>query len=150
ERQYLNWWGGPQGVFLEAISRGEPIEIHGDGRQTRCFIYVKDMAYAIAQAVERPEAVGEIINIGTEEEVSIVGLAELMHRLSGVEGEPNLKYVPYRALSRNYEDVMRRVPDLTKMRRVLDFEPRVNLEEGIRRLWAWYSTLSSGQLVAHG
>jgi UDP-glucose 4-epimerase len=141
ERQYLNWWGGPQGVFLQAISKGEPIEIHGDGKQTRCFIHIDDLAEGIARSVERPAADGQILNIGKNEEVSVIQLAELMHRLSGVGGEPKLKYVPYAALSTNYEDVQRRVPDLTKMNNVLGYSARVSLEDGLKRLWNWYRGL---------
>jgi UDP-glucose 4-epimerase len=138
ERQYLNWWGGPQGVFLEAIAKGEPIEVHGDGSQTRCFTHIDDMVEATARAIERPEANGQIVNIGNDEEISIRGLAELMHELSGVGGEPNIEFVPYESFSRDYQDVQRRVPDLTKQRELLGFIPQISLEEGTRRLWAWY------------
>lgn len=138
ERQYLSWWGGPQGVFLQAIARGEEIEIHGDGKQTRCFIHVRDLAEGVARAIERAAADGEILNIGADEEVSIEALARLMHRLSGVAGAPRLKFVPYGSLSKNYEDVRRRIPDMAKMKRILEFTPRIPLEEGIRRLWNWY------------
>lgn len=138
ERQYLSWWGGPQGVFLEAIAEGREVELHGNGLQTRCFIFVDDLVQAVANAVERDEANGEIINVGTDEEVSIADLASMMHRLSGVPGELNVKMVPYESLSTNYQDVMRRVPDLTKMRRILGAETYVPLEEGITRLWRWY------------
>ena len=138
ERQYLNWWGGPQGVFLDAIANGREIEIHGDGTQTRCFIHVDDLAESVARAVERPEANGEIVNVGTTEEVSIRELAELMHRLSVLDGPLRARDVSYESFTANYEDVSRRVPDLTKMREILGYEPRVRLEEGLRRLWAWY------------
>jgi UDP-glucose 4-epimerase len=138
ERQYLNWWGGPQGVFLEAISSGEPIEVHGDGSQTRCFTHIDDMTEATTRAIERDEANGEIINIGNDEEISILGLATLMHELSGVGGEPKVKLKPYADFDRDYQDVMRRIPDLTKQREILGFEPQIGLEEGHRRLWQWY------------
>jgi UDP-glucose 4-epimerase len=138
ERQYLSWWGGPQGVFLEAIERGEAIEVHGDGGQTRCFVYIDDLVEATARAIERPSADGHILNIGGDEEISILELAKLMHRLSGKGGDARLKLVPYKDLGGNYEDVMRRVPDLTKMRRVLEYDARIGLQEGIARLWRWY------------
>src|SRR5262245_12237469 len=141
ERQYLNWWGGPQGVFLEAISKGEPITVHGDGTQTRCFTHIDDMVEATSRAIERDEANGEIINVGSDQEISIRGLAELMHELSGVGGEPNIELVPYESFSRDYQDVLRRIPDLTKQGEILGFTPQITLEEGIRRLWAWYSQL---------
>jgi UDP-glucose 4-epimerase len=141
ERQYLNWWGGPQGVFLEAIFKNQPVEIHGDGSQTRCFIYIKDAAEATVRAIERKEAIGEIINIGTEEEISILDLAKLMHKFSGVNTELKIKYVPYTSFSKNYEDVKRRVPSIEKMKKILGYQPNVNLEEGLRRLIKWYKDL---------
>jgi UDP-glucose 4-epimerase len=142
ERQYLNWWGGPQGVFLRAISGGEPMTVHGDGSQTRCFTHIDDMTEATARAVERPEVNGEIINIGNDEEISILGLAELMHRLSGLGGEPKIEFIPYDKVAAGaYQDVHKRVPDLTKQREILGFTPEVSLEEGLRRLWDWYVEL---------
>jgi UDP-glucose 4-epimerase len=138
ERQYLDWWGGPQGVFLRAIDEGRPLEVHGDGRQTRCFIHVSDLALGTALAIERPEANGEIFNLGTDEEVSIHELALLMHELSDVDGPPNIELIPYESFTGSYEDVRRRVPDLTKSRELLGFESTVPLREGLRRLWAWY------------
>jgi UDP-glucose 4-epimerase len=141
ERQYLNWWGGPQGVFLEAISKGEPMTVHGDGSQTRCFTHIDDMTEATARAVER-EVNGEIINIGNDEEISIKGLAELMHRVSGVGGEPRIQMVPYENVAAGvYQDVQRRKPDLTKQKEVLGFTPQVDLETGVKRLWEWYRAL---------
>lgn len=145
ERQYPSWWGGPQGVFLEAISRGEPVEIHGDGMQTRCFIHVDDLVEATARVAESEAATGQIINIGAEEEISIVDLARLMHELSGSERELELKFVPYESLSKNYQDVQRRVPDLTKMQELLDYTPQISLREGLRRLWEWYRTAGATQ-----
>jgi UDP-glucose 4-epimerase len=140
ERQYLNWWGGPQGVFLEAIFKGQPLEIHGDGSQTRSFIYVKDAAEATVKAVEEKEAVGEIINIGTEEEIIILDLAKLMHKLSGVNTALQIKYVPYSSFSKNYEEVKRRVPCIEKMKKILGYQPRVGLKEGLKKLIDWYKT----------
>jgi UDP-glucose 4-epimerase len=138
ERQYLNWWGGPQGPFLEAITNGEPMKVHGDGTQTRCFTYITDMVEATARAIERDQANGQIINIGNDEEVSIKELAALMHELSGKGGEPQIEFVPYDEVAPGYQDVMKRIPDLTKQRELLEFTPEIDLREGIKRLWAWY------------
>ena len=142
ERQYLNWWGGPQGVFLEAISKGEPMTVHGDGSQTRCFTHIDDMTEATARAIERPEVSGEIINIGNDEPISIMELAVRMHQLSGLDGEPRIEQVPYSQVAPGgYQDVQDRKPDLTKQRELLGFTPQVGLDEGIRRLWDWYRQL---------
>ena len=94
ERQYLNWWGGPQGPFLEAITNGEPMQVHGDGTQSRCFTYIDDMVEATARAIERDQANGQIINIGNDEEVTIKDLAVLIYELSGKGGEPQIERVP--------------------------------------------------------
>ena len=138
ERQYLDWWGGPHGVFLERIFNNKPVEIHGDGKQTRCFIYVKDAAEATVRALENERATGEIINIGTQEEISIIGLARLMHQLSGVSHPLQVKYIPYSVFSKNYEDVRRRIPSIEKMKSLLAYEPKVKLVEGLKRLIEWY------------
>lgn len=87
ERQYLKLVRWTSEGFLEAIFKDKPLEIHGDGSQTGCFIYIKDTAEATVRAVEREEAVGEIINIGTEEEINILDLANLIYKLSGVRYE---------------------------------------------------------------
>ncbi|MEO0140016.1 MAG: NAD-dependent epimerase/dehydratase family protein [candidate division WOR-3 bacterium] len=137
-RQYLNWWGGPQGVFLDAIFKGKEIELHGDGKQTRCFIYVEEAAEATLRAITTPEAGGEIINIGNPEEISIADLARLMHRLSGLRGEPRMRFVPYSSFTKNYEDPRRRVPDISKMKGILGYEPKISLVEGLERTIAWY------------
>ena len=65
-----------------------------------------------------------------------------MHRLSGVGGEPNIELIPYEAFAAgDYQDVLRRIPDLTKQREILGFTPQISLEEGVTRLWAWYRQL---------
>ena len=151
ERQYLNWWGGPQGVFLEAISKGEPMTLHGDGTQTRCFTHIDDMTEATARAIERPEVGGEIINIGNDESVSIGELAVLMHELSGVGGEPKIEKIPYSEVAPGgYQDVKDRKPDLTKQRELLGFEPQIDLREGLSRLWAWHRGLDRSEAAAAG
>ena len=147
ERQYLNWWGGPQGVFLEQITSGQPIELHGDGSQTRCFVFIDDLVRGVVAACEREDADGQVFNIGTTEEISIRELALRMHELSGCSGEPNLCLIPYESFQGSYEDVRRRVPDLSKARALLGFEPVVGLDAGIRRLWDWYRALPADRLV---
>ena len=69
-RQHLSWWGGPQSVFIDCVLKGKPMPIHGDGSQTRSFTYVSDTVEGIYQATLRPESVGEVINIGSTDEVT--------------------------------------------------------------------------------
>jgi len=138
-RQHLSWWGGPQSVFIDAILRNEQIPIHGDGLQTRSFTYVSDTVSGILAALEEDAANNQIINIGSTHEVTIVELARLIHQLSETPDPLRLEFVPYNKISsgREYEDVLRRVPDVTKAEELLGFKARVSLEQGLRRTIEW-------------
>jgi UDP-glucose 4-epimerase len=133
--QNTTWWGGPQSVFIGAALRGEPMEIHGDGNQTRSFTYILDHVDGIIRCIERDEAVGEVFNLGNTQEISIHDLAALVWKLAG-KSEPQYKFVSYRTFGK-YEDVERRVPDITKARRVLGFEPATQLETGLVKTIEW-------------
>lgn len=137
-RQHRSWWGGPQAVFIDATLEGREIEIHGDGLQQRSFTYVTDTVHGIVRSIERDEAAGEVLNIGNDREISIVDLARTIHRLVGAPGEPRLRFVPYAGIGKGpYEDVRRRVPDLTKARAILGFSCDVSLEDGLEKTIAW-------------
>lgn len=142
-RHHLSWWGGPQSVFISRMLRDEEIEIHGDGSQTRSFTYVSDTVSGIVAAVESPEANGEIINLGSTFEISILKLAHLIKELIGTPGPLKLKMVPYNSISEGkYEDVMRRIPSIEKAGRLLGFTPRVGLEEGLLRTIEWQRSVT--------
>jgi UDP-glucose 4-epimerase len=145
-RQNLSWWGGPQSVFIDAILRGETIPIHGDGQQTRSFTFVSDTVNGIQMAVENEAANGQILNIGSTHEISIVNLAKLIHRLSGVKDELRLQFVPYDELNgKKYEDVMRRVPDLGKAGELLGYRARVGLEDGLIQTIEWQRAIRAAE-----
>lgn len=135
--QNLTWWGGPQAVFIEKALDGEPLPVHGDGRQTRSFTYVSDHVAGFVAAVEKSGADNLVVNIGSVEEITIRGLAELIWRLVHGDGsEPRIETIPYASFGR-YEDVMRRIPDISRARELLGFEPQVDLETGLRRTIQW-------------
>jgi UDP-glucose 4-epimerase len=137
-RQHLSWWGGPQSVFIEAALLGKEIPIHGDGMQTRSFTYVSDTVEGIYAAAMKPEANGEVFNIGSTHEITILELARIIHRLSGAPGEANIRFVPYESFTgKAYEDVRRRVPDVTRCAQVLGVTAKVGLEEGLLKTIAW-------------
>lgn len=136
-RQHRSWWGGLQSVFIEAALRGEPMEIHGDGQQTRSFTYVSDTVAGLLAAVEGAGEVGDVVHVGSTEEISIENLARLVYRLCGGRGEPPLRLVPYESFGRSYEDVRRRVPDASLARERLGFAAQVPLVEGLKRTIAW-------------
>jgi len=118
-------------IFLGQAFRNEPITVVGDGKQTRCFTYIDDAVKATVAAGLVPEAVGEIINIGTTTETTVLELAQMIVRLSGSKSE--IVLVPQeKVYGQSYEDVRRRVPDTTKMERLLGAKAETPLEEGLR------------------
>jgi len=134
-RHNLTWWGGPQSGFIAKALRGESLEVHGDGLQTRSFTYISDHIDGLVAILDNDSADGEILNLGSTEEISILELARLIWGLIR-DDEPKIEFIPYASFGR-YEDVRRRVPDLSLVRRVLGFVPKVSLKDGLRRTIAW-------------
>jgi UDP-glucose 4-epimerase len=144
-RHHLSWWGGPQSVFIDAVLKGLEVPIHGDGLQTRSFTYVSDTVEAIHASIETPEANGEIFNVGSNREITILALAQLIKQLADTPGDLKLTFIPYAALSgRRYEDVRRRVPDISRCERILGVKATVGLEEGLTRTIAWQRAVLDG------
>jgi UDP-glucose 4-epimerase len=117
--------------FVSQAVRGEAVTVYGDGSQTRCFCYVGDVVRALLALVEHPEAVGRVFNIGGQGEVSIEALAQRVISLAGSDSK--LRYVPYEeAYEEGFEDMQRRVPDTTRARELIGFEPTADLDEIIQ------------------
>jgi len=141
-RQHLSWWGGPQSVFISQILNDEEVTIHGDGKQTRTFTYVSDTIDGIVAAIESDKANGHIFNIGSTHEISIIELAKLIKKLCNTSNELKLKFVPYSSFSgKKYEDVRRRIPDISKAKQILKFTPKVSLEEGLKKTIQWQKSV---------
>jgi UDP-glucose 4-epimerase len=122
--------------FIRQALTDQPITVHGDGSQTRCFTFVADTVRGTMFAGEKTEALGEAFNVGSEEEISILELAQLVHELCDSKSE--IICMPYRDYyGHSYEDTLRRRPDLTKSGTVLGFEPQVKLRDGLTRTIAW-------------
>lgn len=133
----LTWWGGPQSVFINKALDNEEIEVHGDGMQTRSFTFISDHINGIIRTIEMNEASNLVFNLGNTREITINGLAQLIWRLvRGEDSHPKIKLIPYETFGK-YEDVMRRIPDITRARTLLGFEPEVDLEDGLRRTIVW-------------
>ncbi len=115
---------------------GEPITVHGDGKQTRCFTYIADTVAGTLLAGEVPEAVGQAFNIANPVETSILDLARTIKRL--VRSKSPLTFVTYEAYyGEGFEDTRRRVPAIDKAKRLLGFTARVDLETGLRKTTQW-------------
>lgn len=114
--------------FVQQALANEPITIFGDGKQTRCFCFVGDTVRALRLLMERKEAEGQIFNVGSDREISIEDLAKLILKMTGSKSE--LKYIPYNvAYEEGFEDMLRRVPNISKIRDLTGFVPQVELEQ---------------------
>jgi len=137
-RHHRSWWGGPQSVFIDQILNDEEVTIHGDGSQTRSFTYIDDLISGIIAASEKKEAQGEIINLGSDKETSILDLAKLIGKIIDNTREPRIKLIPYESFGGGYEDVKRRIPDLAKAKKLLGFNWQIELAEGLSRTVEWH------------
>jgi UDP-glucose 4-epimerase len=124
-------------TFVRQAIRSEPITVYGDGTQSRSFTYVGDAVRALLDLPTRPEAFGEVFNVGGGREITIMGLAELVRERTGSSSE--IVTVPYdEAYAPGFEDMHRRVPDISKLNRVTGYKPEVDLEEIIDRVAEYY------------
>lgn len=114
--------------FVKAAVRNEPLIVHGDGGQSRCFGHVLDVVGALTKTIETPECFGQVMNIGNAEEVTIKQLAEKAIALTGSRSE--IRYIPYEeAYGEGFEDMRRRVPSLEKARRLIGYQPTRTLDQ---------------------
>ena len=137
---------GQYGMVLPSFVRqalsGEPITVFGDGTQSRSFTYVGDVVDCMMRLVNEPRAVGQVFNIGNKQEVTILQLAELVKSLTG--SASRIEFVPYdKAYEEGFEDMPRRVPDLTKVTQLVGYEPKVQLNEIITRVIEYFRAQGS-------
>ncbi len=126
--------------FVKQALLGHPITVFGDGTQTRCFTDVRDVVGQLTALAEAPSAVGEVFNVGNDrEEVTILDLAKRVKTRSGSKSE--IVLVPYeKAYEEGFEDMQRRVPDLSKLRALTGYEPQVGLDEILDRVVAYFTS----------
>ncbi|MBC7374658.1 MAG: GDP-mannose 4,6-dehydratase, partial [Frankiales bacterium] len=114
--------------FVGQAVKGDPITVYGDGQQTRCFCFVGDVVKGLLALMDHPEASGRAYNLGGVEEVSMEALAQRIIVAAGSSSK--IRYVPYdEAYEEGFEDMQRRVPDTTRARQLVGFEPQVGLDE---------------------
>jgi UDP-glucose 4-epimerase len=131
-RASFSWSGGHIPVFIRDILENKSVTIHGDGRQTRSMAYVDDLVRGTIMAMENPDAIGEIFNIGNDEEMSVADSARLIHRIANTGKKLKIRFVPAKNIFGAYEEIKRRVPDLGKSKKLLGYYPKVKLSEGIK------------------
>lgn len=114
--------------FVRSAIKNEPLEVHGDGTQARCFGHVSDVVEGLSKTLEAPECFGQVMNLGNNQEVTIKELAEKAIAMTGSSSE--IRYIPYEeAYGEGFEDMRRRVPCLAKARRLIGYEPTRTLED---------------------
>ena len=137
-RALNNDYAGVVGIFMRRLLSAKPPLVHGSGKQTRCFTYISDTVSGTLAAIKSRKAEGEIINLGSDKETSIMSLAKMLIRISGRKLAP--KRIPYSQFyGRSYEDIRRRVPSVAKAGKLLGWAPKVKLEKGLRHTYGWYS-----------
>ena len=118
-------------TFVRQALAGQPITVFGDGRQTRSFTYVGDVVDALVKLAAEPRAIGGVFNIGNTNEVSIRELAERVKSLSGSQSQ--IQYIPYdEAYEAGFEDMPRRVPDISKIHALIGYRPQLELNDIIK------------------
>jgi UDP-glucose 4-epimerase len=124
-------------TFVKQALSGRPITVFGDGTQSRCFGHVSDVVGALVKLMDRQDTVGEVFNIGSDEEVSIAELAEVVKTLADSRSE--IVMVPYdEAYEEGFEDMPRRVPDIGKIRRLIGYRPTKSLEDIVKSVIVYH------------
>jgi UDP-glucose 4-epimerase len=114
-------------TFVKQALAGRPITVYGDGKQSRCFGYVGDVVGALTKLMDEPDAVGQVFNIGSNQEITILDLAKRVKQLTQSSSE--IVFVPYdEAYEEGFEDMPRRVPDISKVGKLVGFRPQMNLD----------------------
>ena len=124
--------------FVQQALRGDPLTVYGDGGQSRCFCNVRDVVRVLLLLAGTPEAVGEVFNVGSIEEVSILELAQKVQALVG-EQQSEIVFVSYdEAYAPGFEDMRRRVPAIDKITRFTGWRPQISLDETIQEVITYY------------
>lgn len=133
----LNWWGGPLGPFISSIITNKQIEVHGNGKQIRCFTYIDDIVRGIYLSIISKKTDGTIINLASEEKISILNLVKSIEKVSGKKAK--IKIVPYSSFyGGKYQDVMFKIPDTKRAKNLMNFETKTSLKKGIEKTIQWY------------
>jgi len=133
--------------FVDQAIQGEPITVHGDGTQRRSFTWVGDVVNALIGLSEDPRAIGEVFNIGHSKDISIFELAQFVKKVAGSRSEISL--IPHaEAYEEGFEDMQRRLPDISKIGALLGYKPTLDLGEIVERVVAYHRAGSAKAVTA--
>jgi UDP-glucose 4-epimerase len=134
--------------FVKAALENRPICVYGNGKQSRCFCDVRDTIEALVRLIATPRAIGEVVNVGNTQEISIEDLARRVKERTGSRSP--IEYVPYdQAYEPGFEDMMRRVPNIEKLHTITGFRPQTSLDEIIDRVAAYFQNRSDALPIPH-
>lgn len=134
--------------FVKAALDNQPISVYGNGKQSRCFCDVRDTVEALTRLMDTPRAIGEVVNVGNTEEISIEALAHLVKQRTASNSP--IEFIPYdQAYEPGFEDMMRRVPSIDKLHAITGFRPQTPLSEIIDRVTAYFKDKSETLRVPH-
>ncbi|MBD3168989.1 MAG: NAD-dependent epimerase/dehydratase family protein [candidate division Zixibacteria bacterium] len=123
--------------FVQQALLKHPITVFGDGKQSRCFTNVSDVVWGLQELMKKEEAIGQVFNIGTGDEITIEDLAKLVKEMT--ESDSEIQYIPYdEAYVSGFEDMRRRVPDITKISNYIGYSPQIDLRTTIQQIIEYY------------
>ena len=124
-------------TFVLQALMGKPITVYGDGTQSRCFSYVSEVVRALAELAGCPAALGQVVNVGSQQEITIAALAQLVKEVTASSSK--IVFVPYdQAYEEGFEDMQRRVPDVGKLERLVGFSPQMGIQGIVEAVVAFY------------
>lgn len=133
ERSSFTWSGGHIPVFIQQILNDDEVTIHGDGMQTRSMGHASDLARGTYLAIHSKKSTGEVINIGNDQELTVLETAYLIGQILGKRKEDiRIKFIPEEEIYGSYKDIRRRIPDLKKAKEILNYQPKISLNEAIQ------------------
>ena len=140
-RQVKGWKGNAVSAFIEQAENGVKMDLHGDGKQTRSFVYIDDLIEAILLAVKLKTAENRIINIGSTEIISMEKLADKISQLVNGDKKIDYNYVSYNSFTgKVYQDIIAKLPSLEIAKKYLSWEPKTDLDKGLKKTVNWYLT----------
>ena len=135
-------------TFVKQALAGRPITVYGSGKQSRCFCYVGDVVGALVRLMDAEDSVGEVFNIGSTQEISILDLAKRVKELTDSDSE--IVFVPYdEAYEEGFEDMPRRIPDTSKVNKLVGFKPEKRLDEILEAVIEFHSDSSRNTITTH-
>lgn len=123
--------------FVTQALKGKPLTVYGDGNQSRCFLHVQDAVNALAKLIQEPRAEGQVFNLGSQQEITIKELAQQIVQLT--DSNSQIVYIPYdQAYEEGFEDMQRRVPDISKIQRLIGYSPTMNLKDILKNIIEYF------------